>query len=134
MAWQNAPSGFTNEVRKDFARKVRGTALQAYTLILQASPVDKGTFRANNNLTIGEPDYNYDLGKTTPGDTSILAQVNSNPFVKISIANGMPYGEVIEFGKFGDGPKTIGGFSSQAPAGVYAVTFNSLKEGAENGL
>ena len=43
--------------------------------------------------------------------------------------NNMPQSEVIEFGGYNDGPKTVGGYSKQAPQGVLRVNimrFNKL--------
>jgi len=43
------------------------------------------------------------------------------------IQNNLPYASRIETGGFNPGPRVTGGFSSQAPSGVYGVTFNEMR-------
>jgi len=122
---------FSDEIRQfniDFSNLsdevFRVTVIKFFGQIVRASPVDEGRFRANWFVTINRPSVN--VGPIISED-----QVNQRIERKVNgvresrvfwLTNNLPYSEVIEFGGFGDGPKTSGGFSRQAPKGVVRTT------------
>lgn len=124
---------FSDEIRQfniDFSNLsdevFRITVIKFFGQIVQASPVDEGRFRANWFVTINRPSVRFDLNSTISEN-----QVNQRIERKINgvreprgfwLTNNLPYSEVIEFGGFGDGPKTSDGFSRQAPKGVVRTT------------
>lgn len=121
--WSNPLSGFVNVVESDMNKKLRATALQALQGVIERSPVDTGAFRGNNMVSVGQADEGYDLSKhdsngsaTLDEGMRIIGQV-SDAFSVIYIQNNLPYAEALENGS-----------SQQAPAGVYDITFNNLRE------
>ena len=127
--WVNRPSGFASIVESDVNKKLRATALQALSGVIERSPVDSGAFRGNNIVSVGSPDNGYDLDATSSepqGATTgvaafdeglrIIGQVK-DAFSVIYVQNSLPYADELE-----------NGHSEQAPQGVYAITFNNLRE------
>tara|TARA_B100000700_G_scaffold189815_1_gene209177 strand:- start:43498 stop:43887 length:390 start_codon:yes stop_codon:yes gene_type:complete len=120
--WSKSLSGFADEVEKTQNKRLRATALQALTGVIERSPVDQGTFRGNNTVSVGSPDNAYNLDASDKqGDRAlgegmrIIGRVNK-AFDVIYIQNSLPYAGELENGS-----------SKQAPGGVYAITFDSLR-------
>jgi len=107
----------------------RVTVIKFFGQIVQISPVaviGGGRFRANWFATISKPSV-----RVEPDSEKSENEVNKRIERKVNgvrnprvfwLTNNLPYSEVIEYGGYGDGPKTIGGFSRQAPKGVVRIT------------
>ena len=107
---------------------MRGVVLEALKRIKNRTPVDTGRARNNWNVSEGSPDY----GTTTAtGDTALARGAAVIANLKFGdtayITNGLPYIPTLEYGGYGPGPKTVGGFSRQAPAGMVGITVAELK-------
>lgn len=105
----------------------RIATLKLFGRIVKVSPVDTGRFRANWFATIGTASSQTDLnsrGTVDAVNRRIEAVVIGASTASVFwLTNNLPYAETLEFGLYpGDGPKTVGGFSTQAPAGVVRVT------------
>ena len=120
--WSKSLSGFAREVEAEQNKRLRATALQALSGVIERSPVDTGHFRGNNIVSVGAPDSDIDEMAEDESGTETLAQGMSiigrvtNAFDVIYIQNNLPYAEKLENGS-----------STQAPAGVYAITFDNLR-------
>jgi hypothetical protein len=94
--------------------------------IIDKTPVDKGGARANWQTSTGSPatgtiDTTDRTGAATLAKArAVLASANAGD--TIYMANNLPYIRKLEEGGYPDGPKTVGGFSRQAPAGMVALT------------
>ncbi len=118
------------EFRIDFSNLsdevFRITVIKFFGQIVQASPVDTGRFRANWFATISRPSIRVEPNSEKSENEvnqRIERVVNGARIPRIFwLTNNLPYSEVIEYGGFGDGPKTTGGFSRQAPKGVVRIT------------
>src|SRR5690554_1437099 len=124
MSWSKSLQGFADEQEKRLNAELRALSLQALTGVIERSPVDTGRFRGNNQVTIGrqshsELDREDKTGRATQAEGAAAIQDVSAPFTYITIQNNLPYAGVLEAGS-----------SSQAPAGIYAITFNNIKEAA----
>ena len=73
------------------------------------------SFGAVGSETRTQPDAS---GSASISEASKLESIKSNPFVTTYVYNALPYANRIEHG-----------WSSQAPAGVVALTVQSLKSG-----
>lgn len=124
---------FSNQIKQfniDFSNLsdevFRITVIKFFGQIVQASPVDTGRFRANWFVTTSRPSTRLepDSEKSENQVTQrIERKVNGSVDQRVFwLTNNLPYSEVIEFGGYGDGPKTRGGFSRQAPKGVVRIT------------
>ncbi len=126
MAWRGTrPSAFAGTISDAVGKKTRAAALQALTGVVERSPVDTGAFRGNNRVSVGSRDNGYDLNAVDKSGGATIAAgaakfgTGMAPFTVIYIQNNLVYAESLERGS-----------STQAPQGVYAVTFNSLVEGS----
>lgn len=136
---------FANDIRA-FAeatkRTIYGTlqaaSVELATRFVMRSPVDTGKFRGNWRVSLGAIDTRTDA----PEDKAPLGAPPSERLYGewqdelqavthrsiIYVTNSLPYARVIEYGEYGNppgtanGPKTVNGFSTQAPAGVVRVT------------
>jgi len=120
-------AGFADQVKKwekktadklDLA--TRQIALQIFSRIIIKSPVDTGRFRGNWQLAIGsvpsgtlELDDKTGTATITKGTATSLG-VNAGDI--IYFANNLPYAQRLE-----------GGYSSQAPAGMVALTVQEFQ-------
>jgi len=126
-------ASFANQIRQfniDFSRLsnrvVRVATIKLFGRIVKVSPVDTGRFRANWFATIGAASSQTSFtsqASESEVNSRIEAVINGAAGANVFfLTNNLPYAEVIEFGGYGDGPKTVGGFSKQAPAGVVRIT------------
>lgn len=120
-AWSVDPSMFAQQVEEDVGKRLRIISMALLSEIVTRSPVDKGTFRANNQVSIGSPDYtkteavDKNGAHTIQQGSAVIAQ--GKPFSVIYIQNNLPYAEALE-----------NGHSQQAPSGVYANSFHGVSQ------
>ena len=114
---------------------VRSTFIALSTSFVNTSPVDEGRFRANWFATGQQPSTKVTFNKDKDGSDTIKAITNVATSIEdwsvLTITNNLPYSEKIEFGGYGDGPLTSGGYSKKAPQGVVRINikrFNQLLE------
>jgi len=119
--WDFDPSAFVGLVEEDVGKRLRIISMALLAEIVQRSPVDTGRFRANNQVSLGGPDY----GITTEVDKSGAATLQQGsaviaqgkPYSVIYIQNNLPYAEALE-----------NGHSKQAPTGLYANAFHGVTQ------
>lgn len=110
---------------------IRATFIQLATKIILRSPVDTGRFRNNWFTSIGTMSSQTTNTISKSGSAAIKrAQDVSKqaPGRIIWLTNNLPYARKLEFGGYGNGPKTSGGFSVQAPNGMVRVTVSEFNE------
>lgn len=119
--WSTPPSLFAGVVEEALTQRVRVIALAMLNEIVLRSPVDTGRFRGNNIVSIGSPVYTNTAsldpsgGETINRGLSVMSGLE--PFTQLFLQNNLPYAEKLETGH-----------SKQAPAGIYAVSFNSVSQ------
>jgi hypothetical protein len=109
----------------------RRVAEDIFRNVILETPVDKGGARANWQPSIGSPA----VGTVNATDTSgaaTMAKVQAKIATMdagdiIYLTNNLPYILKLEEGGYPDGPKTIGGFSRKAPAGMVALTVQKFQ-------
>lgn len=134
MGWTNKPSAFTKVIETDLTEKQREIAIDTLQGVILQSPVDTGAFRASHRLSVNQPDMTFKGsekdkggGSTISKGTSVLSRLV--PYSTVYIQTNAPYAAKIEFGGFtarAETDKTSGGYSRQAPQGVYGLTFNYI--------
>lgn len=98
-----------------------------------AAPIDTGQFMANMNASIGSPDSTWTMNTDTDGVSTamkIRQVINSLKLGDVFyLSNAAPYGPILEYGLYRElygfatsTPRTINGFSTQAPQGVFRVS------------
>jgi hypothetical protein len=121
MSWSRSLAGFADEQEKRLNAELRATALQALSGVIERSPVDTGRFRGNNQVSVGRDETGAIDREDKSGREALSAGAAEiggvkAPFTYIVVQNNLPYAGVLENGN-----------SQQAPAGIYAATFASLK-------
>lgn len=119
--WSTPPSLFAGVVEEALTQRVRVIALAMLNEIVLRSPVDTGRFRGNNIVSVGAPVYTSSANVDPTGSETIQRGVRVmtglEPFTQVFIQNNLPYAVPLE-----------DGHSQQAPAGIYAVSFNSVSQ------
>ncbi len=117
---------FNLKTERRASRFVRTLSLEFLTLVVTASPVDTGRYRANHQVTLdrltGEEVFAFDRSgaATISRGAEELARFRLGQTVHIG--NNVGYAYALEFRRRGDG----GLWSAQAPAGVYRVSWQRL--------
>ena len=132
MTWCVVGS-FEDDINK-FQRKtvnkmdkiVRKVALELFARIIYKTPVDTGRARSNWQVSIGTPaagtvEIDDKSGKATVSQATAKS-AGFKAGDTIYLANNLPYIRRLEEGGYGEGPKTVGGFSRQAPQGMVTLT------------
>jgi hypothetical protein len=122
-------SKFIDKTSKTADAEVRKICLDLLTGIVLKTPVDTGRARANWFTSINSPSANVTVSTDPSGSSTIssgLSAISKATGNVLWITNNLPYIYRLEFGGYPNGPKTTGGFSSQAPAGMVRVTVNNI--------
>ena len=121
---------FAEKVEGEADRRVRAACLQLTQGVIQRTPVATGRLRANWQASIDAPieqpteDTDKSGGPTLSKAQAAIKQATGRVFY---LTNNLPYAPVIEFGQYGEGPKTEGGYSRQAPRGMARITVEELR-------
>lgn len=108
---------------------VRKTALELQSQMIEMTPVDSGRLKSNFQAGVGavNTDTSAGAGSDAKGRTATVLE-GWKVGQTIFLTNSMPYARTVEMGLFGkppgsaNGPKTSGGYSTQAPAGMVRLT------------
>lgn len=136
MGWTNKPSSFTKVIETDLTEKHKAIVLDTLQGVILQSPVDSGAFRASHRVSVNQPDQSYNEAEKDKAGASTLSKGTSAlsrlvPYSTVYIQTNSPYAAKIEFGGFTSKPETVktsGGYSKQAPQGVYGLTFNYIAQ------
>ncbi|WP_213993864.1 HK97 gp10 family phage protein [Sodalis sp. dw_96] len=104
-------------------------AIELFGSVINDTPVDKGTLRANWQATADSPatgqlaDTDISGAQTVEKMTATVNALDQD--FTVYLANNLPYAQVAEYGEWKDkngnpanGPKTVNGFAIRAPAGM----------------
>ena len=124
---------WTENTRNAYNNAYRAMVLQLFTSIVKRTPVDRGRLRGNWQITIGSFPNNEELDVRDKSGSSAVSR--AKPVLEYPnidegytfIHNNLPYAQTAEFGEWGDGPKTVGGYSKQAPSGMVRVTLTEFE-------
>jgi hypothetical protein len=131
-AIRSEPREVVPEVVNLVRRKI---TLDIFSGVVKRSPVDEGYFRGSHNVSVRQKDYRKPKSPIPKGKREVargLLGLNDLDLKSvIYITSNLPYSETIELGLYPNPPasgddKTVGGFSRQAPRGVYRVTIASV--------
>lgn len=126
MSFSLDVSKFVEKTKRNNETVMRRVALKLFSAIIKASPVDTGRFRMNWQAAGATPRSGLVAGEDKTGASAIASAetfiTNTQAWEEFTLANNLPYANVIEFGGYpGSGPNTVGGFSKQAPQGVVRI-------------
>lgn len=109
------------------------SAIQVAEKVITRTPVDEGRARINWNPSINR--YDDSTTEEKPGEAAATSRATSRATAEASklqlgdtftLVNGLPYIRKLEYGGYGSGPKTTGGFSRQAPRGMVRITVDEF--------
>lgn len=118
--WDKKPDLFADLLREEVAKQQRAFAVTCLNYIVSRSPVDTGRYRGSHILSVGKADYSVrDFADKTGAQTlslgvTALKGVRADALGNVYIQTNLPYAARLE-----------NGWSKQAAAGVYAVSFNN---------
>ena len=117
---------FAKKANMSVEKTIKGTSIKLFSAVIKSSPVYSGRFRANWTAAGVQPSTVTTDMTDKSGAASTGAMVNyinsAKGQVVFTLANNLPYAYKLEYGGYpGDGPKTVGGFSKQAPQGFVRV-------------
>jgi len=133
--WSTPPSAFAGVVENALTQRSRAIAMAMLGEIVYKSPVGNpklwkkppppgytgGRFRGSHIVSIGAPVYTQTTKIDKNGAETVAAgernALSLEPFTVIFIQTNLPYAEKIE-----------DGHSTQAPGGVYAVSFHGVSQ------
>ena len=117
---------FNIKTKRQASQFVRKLALEFLTMVVTASPVDTGRYKANHQVMLqgltGEELFSFDKdgSATLARGEEILASFRLGQ--TIFICNNVGYAFALEFRRRSGGNL----WSAQAPAGVYRVSWQRL--------
>lgn len=128
---------FQRKALDNIDKTMRGVSQRLFKAIIFDSPIDTGRFRGNWQASgatpkLGQLDLFDKSGNKTVADMTQYIKTAASA-EQFTLANNLPYAAKLEFGGYGNGPKTVGGFSEQAPQGMVRVnvaTFQRLLDEA----
>jgi len=129
----------------DIETFVRSVVLRVFIYIVKNSPVDTGSYRASHGITTGEPSGGVEGPQGLSENEGGNSEVNGQKALAlcegkiqgwswkigdgvIIIFNNAPYAEMLDYGGYGSGPKVVGGYSKQAPKGIYTLAVASFEQ------
>lgn len=125
MSFSDQIEAFNKKALNSVKLTVKGVSIKLFSAVIKSSPVDTGRFRNNWQAGFAQPMQGFNNGTDKNGSKSIAAmtmKINSAPVADVfTLSNNLPYASKLEYGGYGDGPKTDGGFSKQSPMGVVRV-------------
>lgn len=137
--WSINPTDFIDTITEDAEQHCKNIIADALQQVIVRSPVDTGSYRFSHIVSINSEDHSTKQGNGDP----VQAAAGSIASFKLGdvayIQNNMPYAPTIEYGGYPDPvkngswvkgrgyiQKSSGGFSLQAPNGVYAMAFQRI--------
>lgn len=123
-------NSFAVQLRLDVRIVIKKIIFDLFKSIVERNPVDTGRCAGSWDVSLGAPSNWPGLPEGEYGghgsglSLERLEQVDfSNPFGTWYITNNLPYVECLEYGLYpGNGPKTVDGYSTQAPAGFVRIS------------
>lgn len=143
MSFSLDVSEFAKVVDKRAVDVQRALAIDVFGKIVLRTPVDTGRLRGNWNISYDQPDRSKDKTGPDPNGTYKLAEIKVKAQAipkgqSIWMTNNLDYAPVVEYGgypsKGGETPKTINGFSKQAPKGMVRVTLSEFSSAIKKAI
>lgn len=109
---------------------VRKICFDLASKIIYRTPVDTGRARANWQASINAPNLSQLTSTDKGGGSAVLRAVDTAkdaPGNIFYLTNNLPYIMKLEYGGYNDGPKTMGGYSRQAPRGMVRISIAEIK-------
>lgn len=110
---------------------VKVAAMELFKSVIMMTPVDTGRARGNWQCTMTRPaDGVIDSEQSEEATIAKMVETTLKSSIRkgIFLTNNLPYIQKLEYGGYGQGPKTEGGYSKQAPAGMVRVSLDRIQK------
>ncbi|HZJ98457.1 MAG TPA: HK97 gp10 family phage protein [Tissierellaceae bacterium] len=110
---------------------VKVAAMELFKSVIMMTPVDTGRARGNWQCTMTRPaDGVIDSEQSEEATIAKMVETTLKSSISkgIFLTNNLPYIQKLEYGGYGQGPKTEGGYSKQAPAGMVRVSLDRIQK------
>ena len=110
---------------------VKVAAMELFKSVIMMTPVDTGRARGNWQCTMTSPaDGVIDSEQSEEATIAKMVETTLKSSIRkgIFLTNNLPYIQKLEYGGYGQGPKTEGGYSKQAPAGMVRVSLDRIQK------
>ncbi|EPF74604.1 hypothetical protein [Acinetobacter rudis] len=137
--WSIKPTDFIDTITEDAEQHCKNIIADTLQQVAVRSPIDTGSYRFSHIVSINTEDYSVREGHGDPEQEAVSAIASFKLGDTAYIQNNTPYGDVIEYGGYPDPvekgtrikgggyiKKSAGGFSRQAPNGVYTLAFQYI--------
>ncbi|EAQ6131924.1 HK97 gp10 family phage protein [Salmonella enterica] len=137
MGFADKIKQFSVDVPEQIAGMEKKITIDLFSGVIRDTPVDTGRLRGNWQCTIGEPasgelDVTDKQGQETINKMVQTVDTARRDFVAY-LTNNLAYAPVAEFGLWKDkdgkpanGPRTISGYSTQAPFGMVGLNVSRI--------
>jgi len=110
---------------------VKVAAMELFKSVIMMTPVDTGRAKGNWQCTMTKPaDGIIDSEQSEEATIAKMMEITLKSSIRkgIFLTNNLPYIQKLEYGGYGQGPKTEGGYSKQAPAGMVRVSLDRIQK------
>jgi len=132
---------YAKSVKRTYITALKWTVKWLSDEIIKRSPHDKGNFIASNRISFNFVDNSVYTGpKMTKGAAKAAAKRQQDKIKNLDqsvldnlttiwLSNNVPYAQMLEYGLYPyPGPKLIGGYSKQAPKGIYRLSVQAAED------
>ncbi len=132
-------NAYSKAIKRTYKTALKRTIMFLSNQIINRSPYDEGAFIASHKISFDfVNDEIYNGPKLTKGAAKAIAKKEQKKVKNINqdvidnltmvwLSNNVPYGRSLEYGLYPPGPKISGGYSKQAPKGVYRLSAQSAE-------
>jgi hypothetical protein len=150
--WSIPVEKLAAKAKLDIATVVRAATWEVFSRVVLRSPVDTGRFRANWNISYGQPDITTS-DNTDAAGSSKLAEVQKAILAlpvggTVYLCNSLPYAHVLEYGGYPNPPlygsrkrgetemtiHVVDGYSMQAPAGMIRISAQEFADAVRSAV
>jgi hypothetical protein len=148
MSFSNDIKKWAEKTNQDIHDVRRAAFFEMSSAIIKRTPVDTGRMKGNWQATLNAEatgSLNIPFGGSVKGvsDDSAGRYVlngvtraanNAKGDESMYLTNNLSYAVPLEYGHYGSGPNTTGGYSNQAPTGMVRITVREYQMHVKNAV
>ena len=121
-----------DQIEAEYHTALAAAALKLFGKIIERTPVDRGTLRANWQTTLGSPSTE-ETDATSGAEGRAASALSGYRGGSIYFTNNLPYAWTAEYGGWGRGEgatnkTTRDGYSIQAPNGMVRISLTEFTD------
>ena len=127
MSFSSDIAKFAKKAGENMVTTRKSVFFQLAESIVERTPVDTGRAKGNWQPSLHTFKSGTVAGASDPIPAIKMVADSANGDDSMCLINNLPYIQPLEYGYYGEGPKVIGGYSSQAPRGMVRITVREFK-------